>query len=143
MAVKEFPQLVLDSVKLVSEGKETRIKQNNLKGTYFPARGIGDEELTWSDTSYNLFNKIRGITYPGPGATTMLGSEKIIIWESSYELDWPTYIANSGQVVGVHPGDGAIVKTRDSVLLVKKIQTSDDRIEIPTWPIGTRLGGSY
>lgn len=135
-----FPDLVADTVALIDSGQFERRKQSHLPGSYFPVRGVGDEWLDWSDTSFNLYNKIRGITRPAPGALTVLDGRQITIWRALYDPDWPKYIANPGQVVG-RLQDGVIVKTGDSTLLVQEIQPAGGEPQVPTWRIGTRLGG--
>ncbi len=137
--VKALPGLVLDTVALISEGNFRSRSQKGLQGTYFGRREEGDEWIDWTDSSLNIYNKIRGISRPGPGAVTHMRDERIIIWDAFYERDWPEYIAKSGQVVGQNR-DGVMVKTGDSMVLVKEVQTNDRIPETPSWPIGTCLG---
>jgi methionyl-tRNA formyltransferase len=136
--VEAFPDLVLDAVALITAGQPTRIQQADHPGTYFPGREEGDEWLDWSDTSFNLHNKIRAITRPGPGARTLVGNKVARIWRAFYDLSWPKYIATAGQVVG-RRDNGVLVKTGDSTILVQEVQI-DDGCETPSWRIGTRLG---
>jgi methionyl-tRNA formyltransferase len=139
--VEKIPELVINSVSLIARGEAQRQPQAHLAGTYFPARGPGDEWLDWSDTSRNLHNKIRAITHPGPGARTTLNGRVVIIWRGFYDPSWPTYIATPGQVVGRVEGRGVIVKTGDSTVILEEVQFEDeDNARIPEWSIGTRLG---
>lgn len=138
--VEAFPGLVADTVELLVSGQFERRKQSDHPGSYFPRRGPGDEVLDWSDSSRNLYNKIRGITRPGPGALTRLNGQPVTLWGAEYDPDWPVYIANPGQVVGVEPGRGVRVKTGDATLLVTEAQIGDTEPSAPQWRIGTRLG---
>ena len=137
--VEAFPEFVLEAVKQVATGSARPVKQELVQGTYFGGRENGDEWLDWSDTSTNLYNKIRAITHPGPGARTLDDDKEVIIWNSAYDTSWPKYIATPGQVVG-RDAAGALVKTGDSVLLVTEIQFQNCECEVPAWRIGTRLG---
>jgi methionyl-tRNA formyltransferase len=136
--VEAFPDLVLDSVALMASGQPKRAQQANHPGSYFPGRDKEDEWLDWSDNSFNLHNKIRAITRPGPGARTLLGEKEVRIWTAFYDPSWPKYIATPGQVVG-RPNNGVLVKTGDSTILLSEIQIADV-CETPSWRIGTRLG---
>ena len=141
-AVAALPDLVLDTVSLIASGQVQRRPQTHLPGTYFCGRLEGDEWLDWSDSSRNLYNKVRAITRPGPGARTLLEDQQVIIWRACYQPDWPNYISTAGQVVGRQPGAGVLVKTGDSTLLVQEVQTQGGSAEIPCWSIGTRLGAN-
>jgi methionyl-tRNA formyltransferase len=134
-----MPDLVCDAVDRIASGRVEHRRQDHLPGTYYAARRKGDEWLDWSNTSRNLYNKIRAITHPGPGACTVLDGQPVVIWSASYDLDWPTYMATPGEVVGYRLGEGVYVKTGDSTLLVTKVQMEEGEV-IPHWRIGTRLG---
>ncbi|NER87931.1 methionyl-tRNA formyltransferase [Moorena sp. SIO3A2] len=138
--VAAFPDLVANTVSLIANGEVERQPQSHLLGTYFSKRQNGDEWLDWSDSSHNLYNKIRGITHPGPGARTVLDGQMVIVWRAFYDPAWPTYIATPGQVVGSRPHEGIVVKTGDSTLLIQEVQLKPREPCIPNWPIGKRLG---
>jgi methionyl-tRNA formyltransferase len=137
--VEAFPDLVIDAVGLIASGQPKRIQQADHPGTYFPGREEGDEWLDWSDDSFNLYNKIRAITRPGPGARTLLENKVVRVWRAFYDPSWPKYMATPGQVVGCRD-DGVLVKTGDSTILVQEIQIDHEPCATPSWRIGTRLG---
>ena len=137
--VESFPDFVFEAVGRITSGDFERRWQANLPGTYFSGREEGDEWLDWSDTSFNLYNKVRAITRPGPGARTLLGQNVVTVWRALYDPSWPKYIGTPGQSVG-RSGDGVLVKTGDSTLLVQEAQIGDGACCTPSWPIGTRLG---
>jgi len=61
------------------------------------------------------------------------------VWKAYCDPAWPSYIATPGQVVGRRPGEGVLVKTGDSTLLVQEVEVAGS-LHLPTWKIGTRLG---
>jgi len=138
--IAAFPDMVSETVRLIAEGRVEPTPQAHLDGTYYGGRQDGDEWIDWSDTSRNIYNKIRAITHPGPGARTTLNGEVVLIWRATYDPSWPKYMAIPGQVVGRKGDQGIIVKTGDSTLLVREVQTSGSEPCCPRWPIGTRLG---
>ena len=141
--VAAFPAMVCETVDLLASGDYERIPQSHLHGTYFPTREEGDEWLDWTDSSRDLYNKIRAIARPAPGARTSLGEEQVVIWKAAYDPKWPMYKANPGQVVGRERGRGVLVKTGDSTLLVEEVQVDDRVPQRPKWRIGTRLGVDF
>ncbi len=138
--VLAFPALVVDTIRAFEEGQVSRKTQSSEQGTYFPLRREGDEWLDWSDTSRNLYNKIRGISHPGPGAQTLIGKQLVRVWRASYDPSWPSYIATPGHVVSRCSGKGVTVKTGDSTIILHEVQVGGEPSGVPTWPLGTRLG---
>lgn len=136
--VATMPDLVAETVAGLIAGRLAPRPQNHADATYFAGRADGDEWLDWGDTAVNLHNKIRAITRPGPGARTMLGDREVTIWRALHHPGAPRYLATPGQVVG--RGDGALVKTGDSTILVQEIEVAGAGSVLPAWPIGTRLG---
>lgn len=137
-AESAIPEVALEALNLIAQGAVTATPQAGF-GTYVGGREPGDEWLDWSDTSLHIYNKIRAITRPGPGARTVLGPEEVTIWAARYNPSWPQYIGIPGQVVG-HDSSGAFVKTGDSYVMVTEAQIAGDLAGRPSWKIGTRLG---
>lgn len=138
--VKAFPELVTDTVGLIANGRVKRKSQKDLPGTYFAARGEGDEWIEWQDSSRNIYNKVRAISHPGPGARTVFNQRIVKIWKAVYNPDRPEYMATPGQIVGRIAGRGVMVKTGDSVLELISVETNEEGVFVPGWPVGTRLG---
>jgi methionyl-tRNA formyltransferase len=136
--VEAIPSVVTDCLGLIASGHARRHPQPAI-GTYFGGRRDGDEWLDWSASSLIVYNKIRAITHPGPGARTWYRDQPATIWRASYDLDWPEYLATPGEVVGRTPA-GVFVKTGNSTVLVESVQIGGEPAHTPRWPIGTRLG---
>jgi methionyl-tRNA formyltransferase len=137
--VRAMPDLVADSLSLIASG-DAAPRPQPPGGTYFGGRRDGDEWLDWSRPSVEIYNKIRGISRPGPGARTLLDGTLVVIWRARYEHEWPRYLATPGEVVGRECGAGVFVKTGDSTVLLREAQVGNRPPETPSWPIGTRLG---
>jgi methionyl-tRNA formyltransferase len=138
--VRAIPDLVSATVRGVAEGGLVPLPQATGVGTYYGGRIPGDEWLDWSQPSRDLYNKIRGITRPGPGARTLLGDEPVVIWKATFDPAWPHYRATPGEVVGRLASGGVFVKTGDSTLLVREAQLGEEPAAAPRWRLGTRLG---
>ncbi len=135
-----FPDLIVETVRMIERGCAPRQPQAQLSGTYFSARRKGDEWIDWSDISLNIYNKIRAISHPAPGAMTMLHARVLTIWSACYHPSWPRYIATPGEVVGRVRGQGSIVKTGDSTVLIKSVQLDGEDEQVAKFSIGTRFG---
>lgn len=139
-AEEALPALLAQAVEGLASGTATRTPQDHAAATYFPARRSGDGWLDWRDSSADVYNKIRGLSRPGPGARTLLGGDEWVVQSAEYELSWPRYRSLPGEVVGVVPGQGVRVKTGDSTVLLRRVAPAGGEERVPSWPIGTRLG---
>lgn len=95
------------------------IKQTTIHpiGFYCPQRKEGDEILDWNQTSREVFNFVRAITFPGPIARTFLKGKEMKI-KRVYEIkDAPIYKATTGVILNKEK-DSFIVKTKDSFIKV-------------------------
>lgn len=140
--IKVCPMCLCEAVQAIESGKVRPIKQSEIHpiGTYFGMRRVGDEILDWSWSSERIFNFVRAITLPGPGARTYVnGSKEIAILKANLIESAPAYTSTEGEVVG-QSDDGVVVKTGDTTILVSQILDIDeDQIKIPKLKIGTRL----
>ncbi len=102
-------------------------------GSYFGQRRPGDEWIDWSWPSRRIFNFVRAITTPGPGATTTLDGTTVRILSAKTIPDAPNYISTPGEVVGISPA-GVVVKTGDSTLLMTAWEAADGQ------PVKLRIG---
>jgi len=133
-----IPETLSAAVTKIGRNPLDSTPQSTSEGTYFCKRDWGDEWIDWSDTSVNIYNKIRAITQPGPGARTLYEDQTVVIWSAQYDPLWPKYIATPGQVVG-RDIRGCFVKTGDSIILICEVQFLNNAITEAKWQIGTRL----
>jgi len=120
---------MISMTKLASEnlpdlltGKARLLPQNTEGATYYPKREAEDGLIFWEDKTFDIYNHIRAVTDPFPGAFTYLNNEpskKIIIWEAipfDTHLKWPK--SSPGLILEVFFDGKFVVKTGDSTLLV-------------------------
>ncbi|MGQ9812903.1 MAG: formyltransferase [Dissulfurimicrobium sp.] len=86
--LKEFMPKVMD-------GTAPRIPQDHSLATYFGGRRPEDGIIDWSLPARNIYNLIRAVTWPYPGAFSFLRGRKLIIW-------WADYL--DGLDLGLAPG---------------------------------------
>ena len=94
-------------------------------GFYCGRRGEGDENLTWNQSSRDVFNFVRSICKPGPVARAMIKGKEMKINKVNLIKDAPTYKSTIGQIVGKSE-TGLIVKTLDSTVEITEYEYPDE-----------------
>ena len=75
---------MLDEVlPLIQQGRMPRIKQDASQATVMPKRRPEDGLIDWNWTSRQLYDWVRALTKPYPGAFTHMSGRKITIWKAS------------------------------------------------------------
>lgn len=70
------------SFPLLLSGKAQRIPMKLSEGSYFGGRTPTDGLIDWKRGAVEIYNLIRGVTHPYPGAFTYLSGSKVFIWKS-------------------------------------------------------------
>jgi methionyl-tRNA formyltransferase len=119
LSYKECAQILYDSIKLIQNGTVKRIPQNTISeyGMYCGMRKEGDEKLSWHQSSRDIFNIVRALTYPGPMSVTLYNQKPVYINKVIYNENYCKYKGIPGQILGYDSGM-PIVKTLDSVILL-------------------------
>lgn len=132
-------ELLFESLKAIASGSAARRVQSHLPGTYFSFRRAGDEYIDWNWPSRRIFDLIRAIARPGPGAFTFADGRKLIVWKASLIPGSIDYISAPGEIVG-RSGEGVAVKTGDNSILLRAVGYEAGEPFVPRFPIGKRLG---
>ena len=107
--------LICRSWPLLREGRARRIPMNLALGSYFGGRKPADGLIDWGRDAVGIYNLIRGVTHPYPGAFTFLDGKKFIIWKA-----WPVEgQGDPGKVVSVAP---LLVGTGAGLLEIRSVQ---------------------
>jgi methionyl-tRNA formyltransferase len=99
-------------------GTARETPQDASQATYFGGRRPEDGRIDWTAPSRQIFNLIRAVTDPYPGAFTDVGQARLMVWWA--EPESPAALGKAGrpgQVLSVSPlvvatGDGALELTR-------------------------------
>lgn len=104
---------------LLRDGKAQRIPMDLKAGSYFGGRKPADGLIDWTKSAVQVYNLIRGVTHPYPGAFTFLNGRKIVIWRA-----WPVAGAGApGKVVATEP---LLVGTGEGLLEVRSLQVEGE-----------------
>ena len=110
LAARELLDEVLPSI---MKGQIPRRKQDLSQGSYYGGRRPEDGRIDWKKTAVEIYNLIRAVTEPYPGAFALFDNdEKIIIWWSqpvdSEEAVIPGKLIITNKEVLVQTGGNAI-----------------------------------
>ncbi len=95
-------------------GTAPRIPMDLGQGSYYGGRTPADGLIDWSKSAVQIYNLVRGVTHPYPGAFTRLGDATVTVWGA-----WPVLgTAEPGRVVSREP---LVVGTGDGLLELRMV----------------------
>jgi methionyl-tRNA formyltransferase len=104
---------------LIVAGSAPRQRQDLNAGSYFGRRTPADGRIDWNWPARRIFNLVRAVTHPYPGAFCTAGGRKLFLWEASVgaeqgRLGEPGQILAGAGVAGVEivAGAGSVVVHR-------------------------------
>ena len=96
--------------------------------TFFPRRRPEDGATDWSRTSRFVYNHVRALTRPYPGAYSLIGDARVTIWSCQPFGSVIPLAGKPGMIREVF-GDGSFaVEASDGLVLVTDYETSDDDV---------------
>ncbi len=119
--------LVRDAVERLMRNALPRTPQNYNEGSFTCSRTPIDGMIDWSWPSKKIYDMIRALTSPYPGAYTIWDGKKLIIWEATIIEDSRVYVGRiPGRVIGFNKKEGwAEALTGDGILRITKVQQED------------------
>ena len=119
---------------LAGTAKET--PQDESQATYFGGRKPEDGRIVWTQTSHQIFNLIRAVTDPYPGAFVDVGSARLMVWWA--EPDSPATRNRRGRPGEILSLDPFVIATGDGALELTRAEWQGDQ-DAPTLRIGRVL----
>lgn len=104
---------------LLCAGKADRIPMDLKSGNYCSGRKPGDGLIDWNSSAVDIYNLIRGVTHPYPGAFSVNGGRKVIIWKAR-PMDGQ---GRPGLVVSKIP---LVVGTGEGLLEIRSLQVDGE-----------------
>lgn len=105
------------------KGTAKRIPQDHSQATYTCKRLPEDNQIDWAASTNDIYNLIRAVGAPYPGAYTYLSDRKLRIWSAQRVPDAHPYVGRiPGRVVAVRHGEGTIILTADGALMLSQVQ---------------------
>jgi methionyl-tRNA formyltransferase len=117
---------MLDEVlPLIRHGQMPRRKQDSSQATVMPKRRPEDGLIDWNWPAARIYNWVRALTHPYPGAFTYVDSRKITIWKSRFEAESENMGAPIGSAHIDTDGYPAVV-TGDGILKLLEVQRESE-----------------
>jgi methionyl-tRNA formyltransferase len=109
---------------LIRLGKVTRKKQQLDEGNFRRLRKTVDSQIDWNQNSENIYNKIRAISKPYPGAETLLNEKHMKIWKAEILKHFPFgKTERHGIIVASLYDNSLIIKTRNGFIRILEYDT--------------------
>jgi methionyl-tRNA formyltransferase len=115
-------------------------KQNDANATYFKPRTPEDGRIDWNMDGLEIYNLIRGLAKPWPGAHSYIDGNKIIIWQARIEKCNSSNYSN-GEIIDMS-NSTIIIKVKDGKLCINDYMFLDTNGDIinPKIEIGKKFG---
>ena len=129
---------------LLRAGIAPRKPQDETLATKFGRRGPQDGLIDWTAASRDIYNLVRSVTHPFPGAFTHLDGRKLFVWKA-----WPLEGDRSGNPGEVLCVDPFLVGTGKSALRIDRCQLEGEtEMDGPSFASkslrpGKKLGGNH
>lgn len=129
---------------LLRDGRAKRRPQDEKQATKFGRRGPQDGLIDWNAVSTDIYNLVRAVTHPFPGAFTHLAGKKLFIWKTAPLEGYGN--GKPGEVLDVEP---FVVGTGKGGLRVDRCQLEGEtEMDGPAFAArslqpGNKLGGNH
>ncbi len=119
---KAAVDLLDDALPRLLKGQLPRRPQDHAQATYFGGRRPADGAIDWSKDAGSIYNLVRAVTRPYPGAFTTLGGRRLLVWRAAVEPA-PAVAAVPGTILSADP---LVVATGKQALRIEEAQPEDD-----------------
>jgi methionyl-tRNA formyltransferase len=115
--------LVRETYPALVAGTAPRVAQDHARATYFGGRRPEDGRFAWEQPAKRLYDLVRAVTAPYPGAFTTWRGERLFVWWAR-----PTEAPRTGApgaVVEIRDGEGVVVAAGRGALLLERVQLGE------------------
>ncbi|UOB26456.1 bifunctional UDP-4-amino-4-deoxy-L-arabinose formyltransferase/UDP-glucuronic acid oxidase ArnA [Pseudomonas orientalis] len=127
--------LLRDALPQLAQGKLSETAQDESQATYFGRRTAADGKIDWKKPAEELFNLVRAVTQPYPGAFCAVGEHKLIVWQA--EVIKGNEGMAPGRVISVNP---LRIACGEDSLVVKFGQRNDNGLYLAGPSLADELG---
>jgi UDP-4-amino-4-deoxy-L-arabinose formyltransferase/UDP-glucuronic acid dehydrogenase (UDP-4-keto-hexauronic acid decarboxylating) len=114
---------------VIRAGQIPRRKQNLAEGSYYGGRRPEDGRIDWTKPATDIYNLIRAVTDPYPGAFAIMeNGNRMIIWHA---LPVEAYDMNGKAGDVKHAGEDVLVKTGENAIKLQEIEIQGRKLRGP------------
>lgn len=110
----------------IEKGTIQLTPQNESIATYFGKRSPEDGHINWNWQKERIYNWIRALSHPYPGAYTLVGNNKLFIDSIEFSDHGFNFEMPNGLIISVVP---FLIKTTNGVVKVTKFRNSNINIQ--------------
>ena len=124
-----YLDLITSNFDALVNGTVEPIPQNHDEATFTCKWTPKDSLIYWDRSSQDIYNLIRASTKPYPGAFCYLDGKKLTIWSAELQANPRNYVTRvAGRVAEIYKGEGTVILTGNSTILLKDVQLEDEDI---------------
>ncbi len=112
-------RLLLTLLGRLAKGERPSTPQDDTQATIWPRRHPEDGRIAWGQRQRALYDFVRALTHPYPGAFTRRSGRKLFVWAARESLDERR--GPPGEVLTVAP-HGVVVACADGAVLLTRVQ---------------------
>ncbi len=127
--------LLRDTLPALLAGRVSETPQDETQATVYGRRSPADGQLFWKKPAQELFNLVRAVTQPYPGAFCAVGEHKLIVWSADVTK------GNAGQAPGrVISVDPLRIACGEDSLVIHAGQRNDNGLYLSGPQLAGELG---
>jgi methionyl-tRNA formyltransferase len=125
--------LLRETYPLLATGCAPRRPQDEAQASYTCPRVPADGLIDWHASTLAIYNQVRALTRPYPGAFTSLDGQRLMIWRAAPVTPVPHYTGRiPGRVIAIDRAHGTVdVLTGDGVLRLHEVRLDGRDSEPP------------
>ncbi|AZF53312.1 UDP-4-amino-4-deoxy-L-arabinose formyltransferase [Pseudomonas sp. R4-34-07] len=127
--------LLRDALPQLAQGTLAETAQDESQATCFGRRTAADGKIDWKKPAEELFNLVRAVTQPYPGAFCAVGEHKLIVWQA--EVAKGNEGLAPGRVISVNP---LRIACGEDSLVIKFGQRNDNGLYLAGPSLADELG---
>jgi methionyl-tRNA formyltransferase len=122
----EYPAMIQELLDLINDNSLTYMKQNSSFATYYDKRSPDDGRINWEWQKERIYNWVRALAYPYPGAFCFYKGQKIVIDRCFFSNLGYDCSQKNGTILFIAKTNQLIVKTQNGAIGISLRIGADD-----------------
>lgn len=134
-------EVILELAPLIKSGKIPRTPQDHSKATHYSKRTPADGLIDFSCSTDDIYRLIRAAGRPYPGAFTMCGNRKLVVWRGKpASREEVVNETSPALVLAIDADKGVLVGTADGGIWMTEVEFTEEDRDDEILQVGTQLG---
>jgi methionyl-tRNA formyltransferase len=130
-------KVLMRQIDALKKGCAPHSPQDESAASYFGRRGPEDGRINWSQPSQDVFNLVRAVAHPYPGAFSEIEGRKLLIWRATVGFGQAGF---PGEILSASP---LRVATKDGFLEITRWQWQGSAVQNVGDVHGLSLGAKF